>query len=434
MNAGFARRMAATRASGADILAREPATPPHPTSPGMPQDSPNSDAILAVARTSRRQRHRAGGRRACSRRRRRHPAEQLLASGRSSVLLPRRARAWRASRRMCAASKRDAKRSSCSVARRTASSSASARSGRSASASRARFHERDARLIRERVAAAVVDRAERLARIVRVEERARSVVDRLAGDRRVVGVHHAVHEADAEPARDQARLRARRRDRGAPARRCRCPRRRGSGARARTTSAVASASTSPRAAKNSKVPTRIWLAATRVSTAPGRASSRRTRLARRDGGERARRRDAERGHRLAHDVLAQHRPERGAPVAAAREGRAPRALELDVAPLAVLADDLAEQDRATVAELRDEVAELVARVGQRDRLRAVGQRRCRPAPAPLRVTRAASASRPSSSASGRLTFTTRGRAHLRRRDARVEATREARVGVVESEH
>ena len=39
---------------------------------------------------------------------------------------------------------------------------------------------------------------------------------------------------------------------------------------------VPSASRSPRAAKNSNVPTRMWLAATRVSTAPGSTSSRTT--------------------------------------------------------------------------------------------------------------------------------------------------------------
>ncbi len=35
-------------------------------------------------------------------------------------------------------------------------------------------------------------------------------------------------------------------------------------------------------------------------------------------------------------------------------------------------DDLAQQDRAAVAQLRHEVAELVAGVGQRNRLRAFG--------------------------------------------------------------
>ena len=115
----------------------------------------------------------------------------------------------------------------------------------------------------------------------------------------------------------------------------------------------------------------MWLDATRVSTAPGKGSSRRTRLARRDDRERARRRDPQRRHRLAHDVLAQHGAERRATVASARERRAPRALELDVAPLAVRADDLAQQDRAPVAELRHEVAELMARVRERDGLGAI---------------------------------------------------------------
>ena len=90
---------------------------------------------------------------------------------------------------------------------------------------------------------------------------------------------------------------------------------------------------------------------------------------RRDG-ERARGRDAQRRHRLADEVLAQHRAERGASVAAARERRASGALELDVASPPVVADDLAEQDRAPVAELRDEPAELMPGVRERDRLRA----------------------------------------------------------------
>ena len=96
-------------------------------------------------------------------------------------------------------------------------------------------------------------------------------------------------------------------------------------------------------------------------------------LAGRDGGERARGGDAERGHRLADDVFAQHGPERGAAVAAARERGRARALELDVAADAVAVDDLAEQDGAAVAELRHEVAELVAGIGHGDRLGAIGE-------------------------------------------------------------
>ena len=115
---------------------------------------------------------------------------------------------------------------------------------------------------------------------------------------------------------------------------------------------------------------RMWLAATRVRMAPGRRPVASHRLAGGRRGERARRRDAERRHRLADEVLAQDGPERGATVAASRERGAARALELDVPSLAVLADDLAEQDRASVAQLPHERAELVARVGERQGLRA----------------------------------------------------------------
>ena len=133
------------------------------------------------------------------------------------------------------------------------------------------------------------------------------------------------------------------------------------------------ASPSPRAAKNWKVPTRMWLVATRVSTAPGSTVSRTTGSPVGDRRERARGRDAERRHRLADDVFAQHRTERRAAVAAARERRRARALELDVAPHARAIDHLAQQDGAAVAELRHEVAELVAGIGERDRLRAGGE-------------------------------------------------------------
>ena len=65
---------------------------------------------------------------------------------------------------------------------------------------------RDRRLIAVGVAAGVIDRAEDGRRVVRVHERARAVVDRLAGEGHVVGVHHAMDEADQLPSGDQARL------------------------------------------------------------------------------------------------------------------------------------------------------------------------------------------------------------------------------------
>src|SRR6185436_7471374 len=76
-------------------------------------------------------------------------------------------------------------------------------------------------------------------------------------------------------------------------------------------------------------------------------------------------RNAERVHRLADDVFAQHRPDRGAPVAAGGERRPARSLQLDVDAVAGRGDLLAEEDRAAVAE-RGEVAELVAGVGLGD--------------------------------------------------------------------
>ena len=66
-------------------------------------------------------------------------------------------------------------------------------------------------------------------------------------------------------------------------------------------------------------------------------------------------------------------PERGAAVAPARERRRARSLELDVAADAVPVDDFAEQDGPAVAELGHEMAELVAGIGHRDRVGAIGE-------------------------------------------------------------
>ena len=52
----------------------------------------------------------------------------------------------------------------------------------------------------------MVDRAEHRGRIIGIHEGAGAVVDGLAGDGGVVGVHHAMDEADMQPARDQRRL------------------------------------------------------------------------------------------------------------------------------------------------------------------------------------------------------------------------------------
>ena len=90
-------------------------------------------------------------------------------------------------------------------------------------------------------------------------------------------------------------------------------------------------------------------------------------------GQRAGGRDAQGKHRLADDVFPQHGAERGAAVAPARERRWSRSLELDVAAHAVLVDHLAKQDGPAIAELGHEMAELVAGIGHRDRVGAVGE-------------------------------------------------------------
>ena len=89
--------------------------------------------------------------------------------------------------------------------------------------------------------------------------------------------------------------------------------------------------------------------------------------------EGARRGDAERVHGLADQHLAQHGTHGGLAVTPAGERRASRSLECDVATASFPIDHLAEQKGAAVPELRRESAELMARVGLRKRLCAVGQ-------------------------------------------------------------
>jgi hypothetical protein len=71
-------------------------------------------------------------------------------------------------------------------------------------------------------------------------------------------------------------------------------------------------------------------------------------------------------HGLADDVLAEHRPEGGAAVAAAGEPRPPGPLELDIDEPAGRRPVLAQQDRAAVAE-HGEAAVLVPGIRLRDR-------------------------------------------------------------------
>jgi hypothetical protein len=78
-------------------------------------------------------------------------------------------------------------------------------------------------------------------------------------------------------------------------------------------------------------------------------------------------------HGFAEDVFAEDGAEGGFAVAAAGEGSAAGAFELDITALAVKIDDFAEEEGAAVTELGHEVAELVAGVGLGEGLGAVGK-------------------------------------------------------------
>ena len=117
-------------------------------------------------------------------------------------------------------------------------------------------------------------------------------------------------------------------------------------------------------------------------------------LPRRDDGERPGGGDPERVHRLTDHVLAQHRADDRLAVAAACERRPPRALQVQVATTTVRIEDLAEQQRAAVAEAR-------RRTSRTDGRRRPGRpatrrrgRRCRPGPPPRHPLGARRGSRP----------------------------------------
>ena len=133
-----------------------------------------------------------------------------------------------------------------------------------------------------------------------------------------------------------------------------------------------------------KLPTRRWLLATRASTAPGSSVSRCTGAPGGHDGQRPGRGDAQRVHRLADDVLAQHRPDRGQAVAAARERRASRALEVQVAQRA----RPGRRARRAAARARRRAAGRSRRTGARRRPAPPGwrrrARRCRPGAAARR--------------------------------------------------
>ena len=223
------------------------------------------------------------------------------------------------------------------------------------------------------IAPHLVDGTEHRARIEGLHESAGAEVDALAGNSHVVGVHHAVNKARMHPLRDQRRLafchgaqeteiallgagefREMAGDGviGELADLLRCAMRREvlKGAHAQM------ARGHPR------------------QDGAGQRTLAKNRLAAGHHRQRARGRNAQRVHRLADQHLAQHRPHRCLAVAPAGKRRAPRALQGNVAAPAVAVDDLADQQRAAVAQLGIELPELMSRIGLGNGLRALRQR------------------------------------------------------------
>jgi hypothetical protein len=231
---------------------------------------------------------------------------------------------------------------------------------------------RDGGLVAVRVPPLVVDRAEHRGQVEGLQEGARPVVDRLAGDRHVVGVHDAVHEADQHPPRDQLGLRRDDRLEQGQVRPLRL----------RRTRVVPADRVVGEASQEVDVTQRAGvLEAADPQVAAGHPGEHGTgqhafaphRPPRRHDGEGPGRRDAQGVHRLADDVLAQHRADGGQPVTAARQRRATGPLEVEVAQPAVGVPQLAQQQGTAVTEAV-EAAELVPGVGLRHRSGALRHR------------------------------------------------------------
>ena len=242
----------------------------------------------------------------------------------------------------------------------------------------------------------------------------------------VVGVHHAVDEAQRHPAGDQLGLSG---DGGAqeahgPVRpRMVAPDRHGHQPLQRVGVAAGGEVLEGAPRGCARAPR-----ASAPRRAAGRSRSTASPVA--AGRQRARGGHAERGHGLGDDVLAQDGAHPGAPVAHAREGRGARPLELHVPAPPVGAHDLAQQVRAPVAELRRPAAELVPGIGLRQRLGPPLARRCRRTPAASRAGR--SASSPISAASASLSASSRGSATGVGSSRTWKRFRQAGVGVVEA--
>ena len=93
-------------------------------------------------------------------------------------------------------------------------------------------------------------------------------------------------------------------------------------------------------------------------------------FARSHSGKGARRRDAKRMHRFAHQIFAQHRAKYSLAIAATRKGCAARAFKLDIAACSCGVNHLTQHNRAPIAKLCRKPPELVTGIGLCNRFRA----------------------------------------------------------------
>jgi hypothetical protein len=199
----------------------------------------------------------------------------------------------------------------------------------------------------------------------RVHEGAGAVVDGLACNRQVVGVHHAMNEADQLPARDKLRRAVDHRFQ----QRAIWSLRPG---RVRVVSGDHIVGEKTHGLRIAPVGEELEGADSHMTLGDAGQHSAGLKPLAQDlcagghHGKRAGGPNAEGGHRLADDVLAQNGAERGAAVAHARERSPARALELDVTANPISVVHLAKQHRTAVAKLRHPVAKLMPGIGHRE--------------------------------------------------------------------
>ncbi len=231
---------------------------------------------------------------------------------------------------------------------------------------------RDARLVAVAVAPPLrVGGVRRPHRVITLEPAIRAVVDRHAEDREVVGIHHAVHEAQAHPVDHQ--------ERGAPAHFL-VP------ARGAVPGEVLAHHVVGEALERLElVVRREDLEVAEAHEGRRNAADDRARLGPRmavvehvadhriagaDEAQRPGGRHAQMEHGLAAHEFTQRRAQHRAAIGGARIRRFTRALELQLLARAVAGDDFGERDGAPVAELPGPMAELVAAVARGVRLHA----------------------------------------------------------------